>query len=69
MFGGFLGETVEFVHACDEHIEILESLTYFSGVVHSSKSFCQEVFITGVASLVMESVNTGFTLSLSVQKN
>ena len=35
VFGGVLDETVQYVHACGEDIEILKNFTYLGSVVHN----------------------------------
>ena len=40
MFEGLLDETVQFIHACDEEIDILDSFKYLGSVVHNNGGSC-----------------------------
>ena len=44
MFGGLLDETVQYIHACGEEIDILENFTYLVSIVHNNDGSCQEIF-------------------------
>ena len=58
MFGGLLDETIQFVHACGENIEILENFTYFGSVVHNDGGSSQDVtWWIGLAHGIMDLLN------------
>ena len=42
MFGGLLDETIQYVHACGEDIEILENFAYLDSEVHNDCGSSQE---------------------------
>ncbi|KAG0723224.1 putative protein in type-1 retrotransposable element R1DM [Chionoecetes opilio] len=58
VFGDLLDEAVQFVHACGEDIEILESFKYLGSAVHNDGGSRQEVLRRiGIAHGVMDSLS------------
>ena len=59
VFGGFLDETVQSVHACGKEIEISENFTYLGNVEHNDGGLSQEVVQQiGLAHGIMDSLST-----------